>query len=214
MLLREEREQIVKYGRQMIDRHLTVGTFGNISVYNRDLDLFAITPSGFDYYQTSPEDCVILRPDGSIVEGDRKPSSEVDMHRIFYQRRKDVNAVVHTHSVFATTLSCLGWKVPPLHYLVAYSGSEVPCIPYVQFGTYELGEACISAMKDNRACILGNHGLLSVGKDLSYAMDVAEQIEFCCQLYYNCRAAGLEPILLTDEELEVVRNGFGDYRKK
>jgi L-fuculose-phosphate aldolase len=214
MLLREEREEIVKYGKIMVDRHLTVGTFGNISVYNRELDLFAITPSGFDYYKTSPEDCVILRPDGTIVEGDKKPSSEVDMHRIFYQRNPKINAVVHTHSVYATTLSCLGWSVPQLHYLVAYSGSEVPYIPYVQFGTYDLAEAAYNAMGDNRACILGNHGLLSTGKSLSYAMDVAEQIEFCCQLYYNCRAAGKEPILLTDEQMDVVRSGFGDYRKK
>ena len=71
MLLQKEREEIVKYGKIMVDRHLTVGTFGNISVYNRELDLFAITPSGFDYYKTSPEDCVVLRPDGTIVEGDK-----------------------------------------------------------------------------------------------------------------------------------------------
>ena len=214
MLLQKEREQIVKYGKIMVDRKLTVGTFGNISVYNRELDLFAITPSGFDYYGTTPEDCVVLKPDGTIVEGTRKPSSEVDMHRIFYQRKDNIKAVVHTHSVYATTLACLGWSVPQLHYLVAYSGNEVPYIPYVQFGTYELAEACYNAMGDNRACILGNHGLLSTGKDLPYAMDVAEQIEFCCQLLYNCRAAGKEPILLTDEEMAVVRSGFGDYRKK
>ena len=214
MLLQEEREEIVKYGKFMVDRQLTVGTFGNISIYNRELDLFAITPSGFDYYKTSPADCVVLKPDGTIVEGERKPSSEVDLHRIFYQRRPDVNAVVHTHSVYATTLSCLGWKVPKLHYLVAYSGFEVPYIPYVQFGTYELAEAAYEAMGENRACILGNHGLVSVGKDLPFTMDVAEQIEFCCQLYYNCRAAGQEPILLTDEQLEPVRIGFGTYRKK
>ena len=115
MLLKEEREQIVKYGKIMVDRKLTVGTFGNISVYNRELDLFAITPSGFDYYNTKPEDCVVLKPDGTIVEGDKKPSSEVDMHRIFYQKKDNINAVVHTHSVYATTLACLGWSVPQLH---------------------------------------------------------------------------------------------------
>ena len=86
----------------------------------------------------------------------------------------------------------------------------MPYIPYVQFGTYELGEACYEAMGDNRACILGNHGLLSTGKSLSYAMDVAEQIEFCCQLYYSCRVAGREPILLTDEEMEAIVKGWAD----
>ena len=135
MLLKEERELVVEYGKQMIERGLTVGTFGNLSVYNEKENLFAISPSGMDYFKTAPEDVVVLTPEGEKVDGDRKPSSEVDMHRIFYQKRPGIHAVVHTHSTFATALSCMGWSIPPLHYLVAYSGREVPCTPYVQFGT-------------------------------------------------------------------------------
>lgn len=213
MLLQEERELVVEYGKEMIRRGLTVGTFGNLSVYNEKENLFAISPSGMDYFQTKPEDVVILTPDGEKVDGDRKPSSEVDMHRIFYQKRPGIHSVVHVHSKFATTLACLGWSIPALHYLVAYSGREVPCTPYVQFGTYELARCALETMGDNYACLLGNHGLLTCGSNIGYTMDVAEQIEFCAELYYRSRVAG-EPKLLTEEEIGAVLESFQSYRQK
>lgn len=213
MLLQEERELVVEYGKEMIRRGLTVGTFGNLSVYNEKENLFAISPSGMDYFQTKPEDVVILTPDGERVDGDRKPSSEVDMHRIFYQERPGIHSVVHVHSKFATTLACLGWSIPALHYLVAYSGREVPCTPYVQFGTYELAQCALKTMGENYACLLGNHGLLACGSSIGYTMDVAEQIEFCAELYYRSRMAG-EPKLLTEEEIGVVLESFQSYRQK
>ena len=214
MLLQQERELIVEYGIEMLKRNLTAGTFGNLSVYNKDENLFAISPSGVDYQKMKPEDVAIMTLEGKKVDGKMKPSSEVDMHRIFYEKRPGIYSVVHTHPRYATTLACLGWSIPPLHYLIAYSGREVPCIPYVQFGTYELAEAALKGMGNNYAVILGNHGLLSVGGNISYTMDIAEQIEFCAQIYYNIRAAGQQPNLLTDEQIDVVLESFQHYRQK
>ena len=148
MLLQEEREKIVVYGQEMLKRGLTAGTFGNLSIYNEKENLFAISPSGMDYFKTDASDVVVMTLDGEKADGDRKPSSEVDMHRIFYQKRPGIKSVVHTHPRYATTLACLGWSIPPLHYLVAYSGKEVPCIPYVPFGTYELARAALDGMGD------------------------------------------------------------------
>ena len=76
MLLQEEREQVIEYGKRMIELNITVGTFGNVSCYNREKNLMAITPSGCDYFKIKPEDIVVLTPNGEKVEGDRKPSSE------------------------------------------------------------------------------------------------------------------------------------------
>ena len=90
----------------------------------------------------------------------------------------------------------------------------MPCIPYVPFGTYELAQAALDGMGDNYACILGNHGLLCVGGNISYTLDVSEQIEFCAQLYYNCKAAGQEPKLLNDEQINSVLEAFQTYRQK
>ena len=213
MILQDEREQVVEYGKKMIELGITVGTFGNVSCYNPKENLMAISPSGMDYFKTKPEDIVVLTPDGEKVDGDRKPSSEYDMHRIFYQRRPGINAVIHTHSVYATTLACLHWPIEPIHYIIAYAGADVPCIPYVQFGTYELAEAAYEAMgDDHNACLLGNHGLLSCGPTLSYTLDVAQQIEFLAQLYYNTKMAG-GGVNLKDKDLEVVLGQFGSYRQ-
>ena len=115
MLLQEEREKIVEYGQEMLKRGLTAGTFGNLSIYNEKENLFAISPSGMDYFKTDASDVVVMTLDGEKADGDRKPSSEVDMHRIFYQKRPGIKSVVHTHPRYATTLACLGWSIPPLH---------------------------------------------------------------------------------------------------
>lgn len=130
-------------------------------MFDRTQNLVAISPSGMDYFRTNPEDVVVLTPEGTLVDGCRKPSSEYDLHRLFYLGRPDVDAVVHTHSTFATVLSCLRWSIEPIHYLVAYSGRDVPCIPYYPFGSLELAQAAYAAMgTEHNACLLGSHGCL------------------------------------------------------
>ena len=210
MILQNERELLVEYGKKMVETGLTLSSFGNLSVYDPQSKLMAITPGGMEYFSIKPRDIVVLTPDGEKIDGDRKPSSEYDMHRIFYQRRPGINAVIHTHSKYATTLACLQWTIEPLHYLVAYAGRDVPCTPYVQFGTYELAETALKTMGDRYACLLGNHGLLACGGDLPYAFDVAQQIEFVAELYYRTKAVGA-PVLITDEQVDVAIAGFKTY---
>ena len=173
----------------------------------------AISPSGMDYFLTTPEDVVVTDLEGRAVDGKRKPSSELDLHRLFYQRRQDVNGVVHTHSTFATVLSCLRWPIEPVHYLVAYAGRQVPCIPYYPFGSLELAEAAWAGMgEEYNACLLGNHGLLAVGGSLSFAFDAAQQLEFLAKVYYYTKQAG-GGVNLTPAELEAVLGKFQSYRQ-
>ena len=213
MLLQKQRELVVDYGKKLVTAGLTDGTFGNLSVFDRESGLMAISPSGMDYFLTTPEDVVVTDLDGKAVDGSRKPSSELDLHRLFYQRRPDVNGVVHTHSTFATVLACLGWAIEPIHYLVAYSGTSVPCIPYYPFGSLELAEAAWDAMKEEyNACLLGNHGLLAVGGSLSFAFDAAQQLEFLSEVYYHARLAG-GGVMLTDDQLQAVLGKFQSYRQ-
>ena len=121
--------------------------------------------------------------------------------------------MVHTHSTFATVLSCLRWSIEPVHYLVAYAGRRVPCIPYYPFGSLELAEAAWEGMKEEyNACLLGNHGLLAVGGSLSFAFDAAQQLEFLAKVYYYTRQAG-GGVNLTPEELEAVLGKFQSYRQ-
>ncbi|MCH4054152.1 MAG: L-fuculose-phosphate aldolase [Atopobiaceae bacterium] len=215
MLLQEERELIVEYGKKLVQFGLTEGTFGNLSCYDPDEGLMCISPSGMDYFKTNPEDVVVLDLDGKRIEGAAKPSSEVDMHRIFYKNRPDVRAVVHTHSVFCTTIACMHKEIPPIHYNVAYCGDKVPCIPYVTFGTQDLAEAVYARMGDEyNACLLGNHGMIAVGSSMSFAFDVAEQIEFVAHLYYNTLVAGDSGVPLSQEDLNYVLGKFGSYRQR
>ena len=214
MLLQTQRELVVEYGKKLVTAGLTEGTFGNISVFDRARGLMAISPSGMDYFSTTPADVVVTDLEGRVVEGTRKPSSELDLHRLFYQRRGDVNGVVHTHSSFATILSCLGWAIEPIHYLVAYSGDLVPCIPYYPFGSLELAEAAWDAMGERyNGCLLGNHGLLAVGGSLSFAFDAAQQLEFLAKVYYHARLAG-GGINLTPHQLQAVLGKFQSYRQQ
>lgn len=214
MFLEEERQVVVEYGKKLITAGLTRGTGGNISVLEPKSKLMAISPSGMDYFETKPEDVVIMDLNGKIVDGFRKPSSEWRMHLIFYQKREDVGAVVHTHSMFATTLATLHWEVPPASYLIAYAGKKVPCAPYATFGTQEIADAAYNTMgKEYNAVLLANHGLIAVGPDMPSAFGIAEIIEMVCEIYYRAKCVG-EPVILPDEEMELMLKKFKTYGQK
>ena len=146
MLMQEERELVVEYGKKMSAARLSTGTSGNISIYNAEKGLVALSPSGMDYFSTTPEDVVILDLDGKVVDGKRKPSSEWALHTTFYKHKPHARAVVHTHSVYCTTLAVLGEPIRAVHYVIGDAGAaEVPCAPYQLFGTEALAEAAMEA---------------------------------------------------------------------
>ncbi|MCM3733522.1 L-fuculose-phosphate aldolase [Fictibacillus nanhaiensis] len=213
MLLQNEREQVVHFCQQMIKCGLTKGTGGNISIFNREKQLIAISPSGINYDQMTAEDVVVVNLNGEMVDGYLNPSSELSMHSIFYKRRDDINAVVHTHSPFATTISSLRWDLPAVSYLVAHAGKNVRCAEYASFGTEELAENAFHAMEDRKAVLLANHGFLSGANNIATAFTIAEEIEFCCEIFYRTKCIG-EPVILDDEEMELMTEKFKVYGQK
>ena len=210
MLMEEERKQIVDYGKLLVTKNLTVGTGGNISIFNREKKYFAISPSGIDYFETTPEDVVIMDLDGKVVDGSRKPSSEWAMHLIFYKNKKEVNAVVHTHSMFATTISCMNWEIPAMHYYVAFAGKKIPCAEYASYGTMELAENAYKGIGDSKIVLLANHGLLATGSNIAEAFSLAEIGEEMSEVYYRTKSLG-EPVILPDEEMEFMIKKFSSY---
>lgn len=213
MLLQKEREQVVEYCRKLITSGLTKGTGGNISVYNKEQGLYAISPSGMDYFSMEPNDVVVMDLSGQVVDGNRKPSSEWDLHRIFYEKRKELGAVVHTHSVYCTVLATIGEELPASSYLVAFAGKNVRCAPYASFGTPELAGSAYEGMKGRNAVLLANHGLVTAGSDLLHAFQTAEQIEFCAEVYVKARSIGT-PVILPEDEMERMIERFQDYGQK
>lgn len=213
MLLEEERQLIVAYGKKLITCGLTRGTGGNLSLCNRDSGLAAISPSGLDYFETTPEDVPVVDFSGRIVDGSRSPSSELPFHMIFYQNRDDINSVVHTHSVHAATLSCLGLELPAVHYLIGFAGKSVRCAPYATYGTEALARNALDYMEGRRAVLLSNHGLIAGGATIQQAFQIAEAVEFCAEIFYRCRALG-EPLVLSAEEMDVIMEKFKSYGKQ
>jgi L-fuculose-phosphate aldolase len=213
MLLTKERKEIVRFGKKLIDSRLTTGTGGNLSIVNRKEGLIAISPSGIDYLEMKIEDIVLIDIHGQIIEGKRKPSSESNFHTMLYQKRGDINAITHTHSVYATTIACLNWEIPAVHYLVAFAGNKIPLVPYATFGTKELADNICNTVENYNAALLANHGLIAVGADLASTFYIAEEIELVAQIYYQTRCIG-KPVILSDKEMKKVINKFKTYGQK
>ncbi|MFA7501792.1 MAG: L-fuculose-phosphate aldolase [Anaerovoracaceae bacterium] len=217
MLLKTMRENLIECGLSALREGLTTGTGGNFSACDRASGLMAITPSAIPYAEIKPENIILLDIEtGAVREGEGVPSSECDMHRIFYKYRSDLNAIIHTHTPYAATLSCFRKPLPAIHYLVAFGGLDIPCAEYATYGTVALAKNAFAAMKDRRAVLLANHGLLAGGSTLSEAYAVTEEIEFCCQIY--CRAMSMttlgDPVILPQDEMVRMIERFEDYGKR
>ena len=210
-MMEYEKEQVVRYGKKLIDRRLTTGSGGNISVCNREKNLVAISPSGLDYYETTPEDIVILDMDGNLVEGKHRPSSESGMHLAFYKNRADVSGIVHTHSKFATAIACMGWELPAVHYLIGMAGHRVKCTGYATYGSDELAKKALETIGDSNAVLLANHGLIALGEDVDRAFSTAEHLEFVSEVYYLTKTLGT-PNILSDENMDEVMKKFGTFK--
>ena len=210
MTLEKERNEIVATCLLLLRLGLTNGTSGNVSIFNRREKLVALTPSGVSYQEMKPEDISILDINGKLIEG-KKPSSEIDMHLIFYKNRDDVNAIIHTHPVYITVLACLGEDLPAIDYMIAISGNnKVKCAKYASFGTMELAKNAYNATENSKAVILANHGLTVVAENLKNALNISEQLEYVAQLYVEARKIG-NPIILDDKEMINILNKFRTY---
>lgn len=206
------RQALVAIGRRLVERGLVSGSFGNASVRLPGSDHVLVTPSGLPYEQMHADDIVVLSLDGTVVEGLRKPTSEAPMHLAVYSARPDVGAVVHTHSVYATTLACAGLPIEPVHYLMAGIGQRVPVAPFATFGTPEIGAAVVETLRtEHHAVLLAQHGVLTVGRDLEAAFFVAETVEYVAEIACRLMAMGISGTNLTAEQLLQTERRF--YRR-
>jgi len=203
MRLLKERTDIARFGKKLVTSGLTVATGGNLSVVDRKEGLIAVSPSAIDYFDIKPSQVVVVTVEGKKVEGRGKPSSELPLHLALYRKRSDIQAVVHTHSVYATAVASLGWEIPPFHYLVGFSGKKIPLAPYATFGSGELARNVAKALGDFNAVLMANHGMAAVGATLAAAFALAEMVEFIGRVYCQVKSLG-EPVILQDQEMEKV----------
>ncbi len=184
------------------------GKAGNISA--RIDDGFLITPTGIAYEETRREQIVAMHGDGRF-EGETAPSSEWRFHRDIYAARPEVNAIVHTHSSFATSLACLGKEIPAFHYMVAAAGGDsIRCAPYATFGSQALSDHAVAALEGRRACLLAQHGVIAVGATLEAALALAVEVEALAKMYCQVLQMGA-PQILSQEEMARVLEQFKTY---
>ena len=213
MLMEEERKLVAEYGRKMSTDGLARGTAGNISIYNPELGLMAISPSGLGYFDTTPEDVCVCDLDGKVADGTRKPSSQHGLHAAFYKEKASQGclAIVHTHSDYATTLACMGEPIRAVHYVIATAGTnEIPICGYTTFGTPELAEAAVETCGEGKAVLLGNHGLVVWESSLPKAFALARDLEFTAELQWRAMAVGT-PNILTDGQMAEALERFKTY---
>jgi L-fuculose-phosphate aldolase len=210
----ELRRDVIATALKMNVLGINQGKSGNVSVRvpresARD-ESFLITPTGIAYEKTRPEDIVEVRMDGGF-SGDVLPSSEWRFHRDIYAARSDVDAIVHTHSAFATTIAVHGKDIPAFHYMIAVAGGDnIRCAPYATFGTQALSDAAVMALKDRKACLLAQHGMIACEASLEKALALAEEVESLAKMYWQALQLGAPPIL-SDAEMTTVIEKFKTY---
>ena len=177
------------------------GTAGNLSIrYGKG---FLITPSSLPYEKMKPEDIVEMGWDGKYLG--RRPSSEWRFHRDILKNRSDVDVVLHSHSLNATTLACHHRNIPAFHYMVGLAGGhDIRCAKYETFGTQALSDAALDALEDRMACLLGQHGMISLGKTLDEALNLAIELETLSKIYVKALSIGETPVLSEQEMKRVI----------
>lgn len=207
---RDLRHAIVATAREMNGLGINRGKSGNVSA--RVDDGFLVTPSALPYDETHAEDIVKVDCDGKAT-GRRRPSSEWRFHHDIYAARPEVNAIVHTHSPFATTLACLDRGIPAFHYMIAMAGGDdIRCAPYATFGTQELSDHAVKALGGRKACLLAHHGQIATGETLKTALALAVEVETLAEMYWRALQIG-EPRILDEREMRTVLEKFAGYRK-
>jgi L-fuculose-phosphate aldolase len=204
----EKRQSIIDACRRMNELGINQGTSGNISL--RHDSGMLITPTGVPYEAMRPEQIVYMNLDGTF-DPVQRPSSEWRFHRDILKARPEINAVVHAHPTYATTLAIMGLEIPPIHYMVAVAGGDtIRCASYATFGTEELSQHAVRALQDRLACLLAHHGMIAIGASLPKAMWLAVEVGTLARQYHGCLQIGTPP-LLSKAEIEKVRGRMAGY---
>jgi L-fuculose-phosphate aldolase len=212
------RRDLAATARAMSRRGLSQGTSGNLSV--RVAEGLLITPSAVPYGAMVPDSLVLLDRQGQVLDpagqvltpAGHRPSTEWRLHSAILAARPEVSAVVHTHSMFCTTLACLRMEIPAFHYMVAVAGGEsIRCAPYATFGTAALADQALAALEGRRACLLANHGMVALGPTPGNALALAVEVETLAEQYWRVLQVG-QPALLSADEMADALAAFSDYR--
>jgi L-fuculose-phosphate aldolase len=205
------RKGVIATCLKMNEEGINQGSSGNVSV--RTDEGFLVTASGIPYHKMKPEHVVEMDFEGGY-RGEYLPSTEWRMHMDILKHRPEANAVVHTHSIYATALACLRKDIPAFHYMIGIGGgTSIRCSDYAEYGTQALSDAMLKAMEGRTACLLGNHGQIALGDSLAKALWRAGEVEAISHQYWAALLAG-KPVLLNETQMSTVLARFKTYGKQ
>ncbi len=189
-----EKALVLETSLKLMEKGLVAGKAGNVSQrlrQDKGPDLLVITPTSRYYDSLSVDDIPVIDLDGRAVEGKLPPSSEIRLHIAIYMARKNVGAVIHTHSVHASAIAVAGCGIPHiLEEEVALLGGEVKVAEFGASGSEQLARNAVDALGDRNGVILANHGAVGVGRTLREALDACELLEKAAMVYLLALAAG------------------------
>jgi L-ribulose-5-phosphate 4-epimerase len=204
----ELKEQLLKVGTRMVAAGLVMGTWGNLSARLPGENLFVITPSGISYDVLVKTDLVVVDIAGRVIEGDRKPSTELMLHAAIYSACAQAGAIVHSHSIYASALAVAGKTLPPiLEEQVQLVGGAVPVARYARAGTANLAAAAVDALGQGKAVLLANHGLVGLGSTVDEAYQVCLVVEKAAQVYILAELIG-QAAVIQPGDVAVIRKSY------
>ena len=205
------RSEVIKYAKMLNSRKLSALRSGNISA--RFQDGFLITPSGAKYSSLKNKDIVFVTLKGKFDKKEGIPSSEWRFHQDIYLNKKEAKAIVHAHSNCATAISTHGKGIPAFHYMIAMAGgNDIKCAKYATYGTRQLSNNILKALKNRFACLIGNHGQIAFSKNLSKAFELAEEVENLSYQYITALKIG-KPKILSLKEMKKVLVRAKNYKR-
>ena len=206
------RDIVCAMNKELPRQGLVTMTSGNVSGRDPATDLVVIKPSGISFEALTPEDLVIVDPQGTVIEGRLKPSVDTATHLVVYRARPDVNGMVHTHSNYATAFAAVGRPIPPVLTAICDEfGGPIPCGPYCQIGEEQIGEAIVRHIGHSPAILLQNHGVFTVGPTPQAALKAAVMCEDVAKTVHLALLMGA-PIPIPDEEVaRAYRRYAGKY---
>jgi len=207
MLFEEIRNEIVNLGKEIAASGFNLGTWGNISARIDD-NHFAITPSGIAYETITAEDIVVIDLIGKIIEGNKKPSIELPLHSAIYKAKKNVNAIIHTHSVCCTAFAIARKPIPAVcEDMIQIVGGQVDIAEYSLPGSEELAKSVVTALGYKSACLMANHGLITVAYNLNEAYKITQIVEKSAQAVIYANSLG-EAVELSQADIDFMRDFY------
>ncbi len=206
---KNKKESIIFGLKDLLKKKLNIAAEGNISVRNHKG--FYISPSAFTPDELKETNIAFVSEKGEKI-GLNKPSSEWKMHHLIYKNRKEINAIVHCHSIWASCVSCLRKNIPSFHYMISeFGGDDIKCSRYAIFGSEKLAQNVLLSLKRRKGCLLANHGQITISGSLDEALHLAESLEKLSKQFFLCNLTNNIKFLDKKQMNEVI-DLFSDYK--